>query len=263
MKKILINSLMIMFLGIIFYSCSEDPVKPPVNNDPSNKYFPLKVGSWWTYTNYTLDRDGNKIDTTEFNSKYIIGDTVTQEGKLAYIFNIQDLLGNKIEDNKFYYTTKTQVFEYFKLLPPLNFSFPIDIPLTWYKLSDESGTEWTLFKQDIDSVELQVSGFTVILNDEFEIKAENEGIEDVTYGTNMDKTVSAKKFKVSYIYGGNSLYLGITIQIPFTVESIYYFAENIGLVKQVMNPMVIELMGSEFFRMPGTEQILLDYYIAE
>ncbi len=262
MKRFLLNLMFAVFIGAFLYSCAEESTKPPVN-DTTNKYFPLTVGSWWTYTNYELDDDGNKVVDSEFSSKYITGGTEMKGEKEAYIFNIQDLSGNKIEDSKFYYATKTQIFEFSKLLPPLDFSLPIDVPETWYKTADENGTEWTLFTQDLDQVEFPFSGFTVILDDVFDIKVKYEGMEDITYGTNMDKSVSTKKYKISYTFGGTASFSGFPIEIPFTVESIQYYAVNIGLVKHVMNPMVIELMGTEYFRMQGSEQILLEYNIAE
>jgi|GEM_PF-6656999 len=265
MKKILINLFILSLFGIFITSCSEDPVKPPVNNKgEGNKYFPLKTGSWWTYTNYTLDRDGNKIETSVFTSKYIIGGTETKGGKTAYIFNIQDLQGNKIDDSKFYYTTETQLFEFSKLLPPMDFAIPVNIPETWYNIADQNGTEWTLYTEDLDKVEFVFMGYTLLLDDVFEIKAKYEGTETVTYGANLDKTVEAKKFKINYKFGGNTLLAGtIPVQIPFDVEAIYHYAENIGLVKQEMKPMSIVIIGTEYYYLPGSVQVLLEYNIAQ
>jgi hypothetical protein len=260
MKSRYIYTLIIFAIGFILYSCGEDTVKPPVTDD-TNKFFPTTINSWWTYTNYELDRDGKKIDESVFSSKYILSGKVDKDGKEASVFDVQDLSGNKIEDSRFYYAYRTQIFEYSKLLPPLDFSLPIDIPMTWYKIADEKVTEWTLFTQKLDNAEFQFGGYSVTLDDTFKVKMKYEGTESVTYGANMDQSVNAKKFKMSYIYGGNAKYSGFPIQIPFTVESVNYYADGIGLVKHVMLPMSITLMNTEFYRMPGSEQVLLEYYI--
>ena len=261
MKKVIMLLLEAVFFCILFISCSDESTNPPVT-DSSNKYFPLKVGSWWTYSNYELDEDNNKVPGSEFNSKYLIDSKETKEGKESSVFLIQDLQGNKIEDNKYFYTTKTQIFEFSKLLPPMDFSLPIIIPETWYKMADESGAEWTLYSEELQNDTLLFGSYIVILNDVFDIKVENEGFEEVSYGTNMDKTVNARKYKISYSFGGNATLGGpfpIPIQIPFTVESYSYFGENIGLVKEEMLSMSIQ----SFYNLPGSGKVLLDYNIAE
>jgi hypothetical protein len=265
MKKITALLIASAFMMIFISSCSDDssttPTPTPTNK--GNTYFPLTKGSWWTYKIYSLDSNGAIDPTTLLTTKTAYDSTMTKDGHEASVFDILDTTGAKIDVSQYYYATSSQIWWYSNLLPELPYSLPIDIPIAWYKIADSKGTEWTLFTQKLDSASFQFGSFTILLNDTMKIKISYEGIAQVNYGANLDKTVNAQKYKVTYTYGGASIIMGIPLQIPFTVEVYEYFGQNIGLIKEETKPSSVTTILGSYSITNGSNKILLDYHIAK
>lgn len=260
MKKALITAISIMGLILFLNSCSDDdPVKPTPNPTiVANNYFPVTVGSWWQYQNHEFNKDGTIDDAKTYDYKMVSNKIEVKAGKTSAVFQIQDLNGNKIEDNQFYFTTKEQIWSYTKLLPTLPFTLPISLTDSWFKVGDEKGTEWVLHTEYLKNVSIEFSGVTIILDDTLKITMKNEGIQSVNYGANNDITVDAIVYKKTVSYGGNAKFAGIVqIQIPFDVVSYYYYAEGIGLVRSELKPFAVSYSGMGISN-DGNEQILIE-----
>ena len=254
---------------LLINSCSENTTETPIKTiNQGNKYAPTKVGSWWTYNNYELDSASNKIDTTEFQDKVVLNKTEVKAGDTAYVFDYQDMEGkpNGIESD-YIYTTSTQIFKYYSIIPKMKVSIPFDIPIDWYKVADHDATEWTLATQHIDSTAIPTLLGTVILKGDITIKVTNTGIVNVNYGANLDKTVKVEKFLITFSFDGTGTLFGISKPVKFPVESYNYYGEGIGLVKSVLMPLSIKInfvgKEKEVYSANGFEKILLDYQIPD
>jgi len=249
---------------LLISSCSENSTDTP-KTVVGNKYAPTVIGSWWTYTNYALDSLNNKISESEYQIKVALDTTVEKEGHNAYVLEYQkpDGTPSGIEDD-FIYTTKTQIFKYFSIVPKSDFSLPIEIPIDWYKIADNDATKWTLATQTVEGIEMETNNGKVTLSGDITITVSNEGKENVKYGANLDKTVESMKFKITFAFDGTVKVAVVPIPIPFkfSVESENYYGEGIGLVKTSNLPLSISVTGiGEVYHANGSEQLLLDYHI--
>lgn len=252
---------------LLINSCSDNSSDSP-KIETGNKYFPTKVNSWWTFTNYDLDSLGNKISDGEYQDKVVLTGTEEKGEKTAFVFEYQNIDGTPAGiENDYFYSTNTQIYNYFSIVPESDFSLPIEIPTDWYKVVDYNDTEWTLFTQTVEDIEMDTENGTAKLSGDIVIKIKNEGIENVKYGANLDKTIECKKFKLTFSFDGNMVIASLPIPIPFSfsVENINYFGDGIGLVKSETLPLsiVISILGNdqEVYSANGSEQLLLDYQI--
>jgi hypothetical protein len=262
MKKALITAISIMGLILFLNSCSDEPVTPtPTPTLTANKYFPATVGSWWQYQNHEFNEDGTIDESKTYDYKMVSSKIEVKAGKTSAVFQIQDLTGTKIEDNQFYYTTKEQIWSYTKLIPDMDFTLPIALTENWFKVADENGTEWVLYTEYLKNVNIEFNSVTIVLDDTLSITMKNEGMQTVNYGANNEKSVEAIVYKKTVAYGGNAKVAGaIPVQIPFAVETYYYYADGIGLVKSEVKPWSVGAMGMNIYNY-GNEQILVEYEV--
>ena len=254
---------------LLLNSCSDNSSDTP-KTPTGNKYFPTVIGSWWTYTNYDLDSLNNKIAESEFQDKVVLDSTEMIAEKKAYVYKYLNMDGTPTgaEDNYLYATT-TQIFHYFSIVPETDFSLPIEIPTDWYKIADYNDTEWTLYTQTVEDMEMETGNGTAKLSGDIAIKIKNDGTDNVNYGANLDKTVDCKVFTLTFSFEGNMTMAGIPIPIPFnfSVVNKNYYGNGIGLVKNETLPFAITInvfgQEKEVYSANGSEQVLLDYKIGE
>lgn len=265
MKRfMMVFSCFITFVMMII-SCSDDPVTPPVT-DKTNKSFPTGTGSEWTYNFYELDTLGVKEEGTEITLKTVVMGTEVQGGKEAFIFQEQDNNGQKLK-NDYYYTSSSSIYLYTDLIPETNISLPLDWTDSWYQIVNSKGSKWQLKKDIIDSLVITVPAFgAVVLSGEITISVEKKSDESINFGANLDSTVLASKYVLSYVFDGTSKsYLG-EFPTKFTVNHNQYYAAKIGLVKYTEEPFAIKvtipILGErDVLKSGGNEKILITYSI--
>ncbi|MFC2131027.1 hypothetical protein ACFLSQ_06295 [Bacteroidota bacterium] len=270
MKKMYAILITVVSLMLFFSSCSDDSTNTPDDTNTENKYFPTNVGSEWTYINYELDDEGNKDTDTEYNTKIVVTGTEQKDAKESYIYQTQDLDGNKIDDNQYYYTTNSKIYWYSDLIPEMDFSLPLDYNFAWHKIVDANGSAWVLRNDPIEDLSFDVPGIgSVSLNGAFTISVTKMENENVTFGTNMDQSINSSIYNLSYTYDGESTSDLGTHPTKFTKNYMRYFAEDIGLIKYTDEPFTIKVDITGFgtwidaFKSGGEEQVLLEYNIAD
>ena len=72
MKRVL---LLMLFIGMITYSCKKDDPEENLKPFPAADYMQLKIGNYWVYQSYQLDSAGNENPMSNVDSLIIIGDT--------------------------------------------------------------------------------------------------------------------------------------------------------------------------------------------
>ena len=248
--------LLFLSFSIIILSCSED--NPSGGN--SSTLLPGKAGSYWIYMNFALDSNGNRkatnptIDSTTIVGNIVIHDT---SGIVALSFSI-DSTGISKGDSSFYHTEKLKVFTYSNYFSNLlgNFSSSLNIPINeqWVKLVDGEDEDWKVIEQDIPETEIfsgvKMKGNVTILG----TKSGNETIQAESQNYNC------RKFVLKMTFSGNVTIFNFTYPIILERNTLLYFADNLGLIKSVIEPMKVPLLPVP--PLDGEERILIRHHIA-
>jgi len=241
--------LVILLMGIMFYSCTENESTAPT--DPTLKmsdYFPASVGSWWIYMNYELDSLGNRMSEGERDSTYNEA-IVSMDGKDA----IMQISVTVYEDETDYDTT------YFNIDGSKLYIYEDDMfeegVKAWTLFVDLAAEEWQImfYEQHMDT-----TYFDPMINDSVRVK--QDMVMDFTGMKDIDKdysikgqTITAKgiKWKISMDYYSQ---FGDEIESGSGESFIYmWVGKGIGMVHNIAEPF--------FGESEGNERELIDYHI--
>jgi hypothetical protein len=252
----IIFSLAIFFLSIIIISCSED--NPSDSNQTT--LLPIKTGNYWIYENYTLDSNNNRIQGNPSIDSTIVTGTITLHDTTGAIFITYntDSSGTNSGDSAFYHTNKMKVYVYSNYFTSIigNLPFNINIPISeqWVKLVDSDDEDWKVIEQEIPDTQIfpgvTIKGTATILGT-------NAGLEIVNAES---QNFNTRKFILKMTFTGNIVLFSNTLPINLERKTYLYFADNVGLIKSIVEPMKIELLPG--MNMPGHEQILIRHHIA-
>tara|TARA_B100001109_G_scaffold243092_2_gene228602 strand:+ start:2116 stop:2754 length:639 start_codon:yes stop_codon:yes gene_type:complete len=79
-----------MIIALTLFSCKKDEentVQVETQNTPiSPNYFPLEVGNYWVYENYSVDTSGNETNLNKQDSVRVIRDTMVNGNRYFYMY---------------------------------------------------------------------------------------------------------------------------------------------------------------------------------
>jgi hypothetical protein len=268
MKKVKVI-LSIFFAVFALNSCSDD------STNPSNPdYFPLLVGNYWVYEQYTLDSTNTKVAGSKItDSAHVVStqneNVLTMSGVTTYKTKHTLSVGLPTEQRN--YKDDNAIYQYFDQIPGLGFNlfgqnlsdlFPVD----WVKLIDFKNPTWTILPADTITIpELTLSGFRVSVKIIFNITGSKGSTKSFTVGS---KNINTQDYTLSINITGEAKSLDIPLlpAIPLTAFSIpthYYLADGIGLVSMKTESSTIKI--STYFNqtLPGSESTLIRYNIVK
>lgn len=249
---------MIALMAIGFASCTEDNKDNPVTPSTGKNYFPSKVGTWWVYNNYERNVDNTPIETVTSVDSIFVSGSETKLGKTAYKYEtVNDLLNDvnyfASETGKFYALPSS-------FLPTGLEFFPMgNIEEKWYLIADDNATApWEILSLPLANITIPIGTFNVPFTGVLTIKGEKKGMSEIHVGTQVLQT---QEFLITYtISGVAKLILDIPVSLDF--KSHFYYAENVGLVKQVFDSFKQVLAAAYPLEIPGYESRLQKYYTA-
>lgn len=254
-----ITAFCVLFV-LFFASCSDDvqTTNPPVTT--SSNAFPLKSGNYYIYDTYRTDTSKVPQDSTRRNDSTAIGATMTIEGKSA--FELTNFRGGTLKLTTDYAAKDTNTAWLYTTLLPYSIELPeIARPLMpsgrrWMKIADFSKTSWTVFDTTLTNVEVNV-GQKILVDAVITQTGSFIKKESVTVG---DTTFTAHKFTLSTLVIGKLSTIEAT---RFTMTEDIWFAENVGIVKDVINPFTVTLGAPFNIKYPvfGAERLLIKYKV--
>lgn len=247
---------------LFFASCSDDvqPTNPPVT---TTNAFPLKSGNYYIYDTYRTDTSKVPQDSTRRNDSTAIGAAITIEGKSA--FELSNFRGGTIKLTTDYAAKDTNTAWLYTTLLPYSIELPeIARPLMpsgrrWMKIADFAKTSWTVFDTTLTNVQVVIPQLGQPISVDAQITQTGSFLtkEPVTVG---DTTFTAHKFTLSMLVIGKTGGIEAT---RFTLTQDIWFAENIGIVKDVVNPFTVTLGAPFNIKYPvfGSERLLIKYKV--
>lgn len=255
---------------LAFAGCSDDDDNPTNNNDDDANYFPLTVGSWWTYDYWEIDQDGNQIEGSNGLDSNVVIREETRNGKLCQVIETVD---SEETEEMYYYQENNKVYALATMFTPSEedlFGIPASdlFPDEWVKIADfdaSANSEWDVFESSIEDQEVYLEdlGMNVTANLTVTMSAKKLASESVEF---MGMTKTAQIFEVSFsITGQMSTLLGsIPLDVPIVLKM--YYVDGIGLVRNYMAPTTtsidVPLAGEQTIDIDGSNSILTNCSIA-
>jgi hypothetical protein len=229
------------FAGFLFSACSDDSTEP---SKDSAGYFPSNIGSYWVYERFSTDTLKNPIvESLSEDSSVIISEAVTYLNHSAYLQNTYSDIAETMSDY-FYSENYALHGTLFYVMPreirsgviPL----PFEITDRWVKIADPNATTWDIFDTTLTNVDYSLPGIgTFKFTGTFSVKGEKKSQSVVQIGEEGSKTnVNAQQFDIVNTLEGK---ISGTIPVSISTKLHLYYADNIGLVKQELDPFIIDI----------------------
>jgi hypothetical protein len=207
----------------------------------------MKVGSYWNYEGYDLDKTGKRIDSTRYVDSVVVTGTETLYGKSCFkTVQYSALFGKALTKDYDYYQayTTTQHFvnsgflDIKEMLPiDLGISLPTD---QWFTMADTKSASWNMLQEPIK-----------VLNKKVNIGGVNFDISSCTITPNILRGATSTFTLNSKSY--NAITYRVNIKVSFSVSSLPVpidfnlymentYADGIGLVKMNMPSQSINLI---------------------
>ncbi|MCX8055280.1 MAG: hypothetical protein N3A67_06410 [Ignavibacteria bacterium] len=264
---------LLFLLPFFFVACSEDDNNNPIDNSTEKNYFPLKPGNYWFYEKYDLDMQNQIKPDTKRNDSVVTASSITYLEKVAYPFVQYSWMINDlpIETARYhFYYEKPKLYTETKYVLPTNavFGLPIDkIENKWIVLADFQATNWDVFSHQFANETVQLPNLPISLkfNANYTVKAtRNASTTKISIGNN---SFDAVEVVLNHSIKGNLSYTILSFPIEVLLVQRFYFVENIGLVKTILESKTIEInlgtMGTQQFDIEGYQKNLVRYNVSK
>ncbi|MBI5325581.1 MAG: hypothetical protein HZB41_09995 [Ignavibacteriae bacterium] len=252
-KDLLIFILIIITL--ILNSCSGD--NPSGSN--GSTLLPTSTGTYWVYLDYSLDSNGNRTNANPTIDSTIVTGPITLHDTSGTIFVSFSIDSNGISngDTTYYHTNNKKVFAFSNYFTNLigGLAIAIDLPISeqWIKLVDGEDEDWKVIEQEIP--ETDISGIKIKGN--VTILGSKNGTEVINAES---RNFNTTKFTLKLIFTGSVTIFSTTLPLNLERKTYLYFADNVGLIRSVIEPMKLDLLPN--MSLPGEEMILIRHHIA-
>lgn len=254
--------LLLVGLSLFMISCSDDDNS---TNPDDNDYFELDEGATYTYNYFDRDDNNKNVNSSKTLEIFSVKGKETALG-LSGVNKVEVTRDNGNNEIMYFADKEDKYYaELMFVLPELDFD-GVQMPFEnttnrMVVIADNKTAEWNIHTENINSFDVPLApGIVAKVSGTFDIKGTKGSTEDITY--NGEK-LKARKFTINYYFlGAGEVSFG-TIPIEFTLEMHFYFAEDIGLVRQVFPSRPIEVviagLGSQTFQLNGFERMLVNF----
>lgn len=265
MKKLYNILLLALCASFVLTSCNKDDDSVTPTTTVTGKYFNMKLGSYWTYTDYDLNTDGSiNQQTLSYDSIAVTG-TKTLLNKTAFDVSSYNAPANgtythdmdyaySFTDNQLYVTSSFLNFK--DQLPiPIDFELPTD---QWLLIADNSAAAaWNVFATPVVIPEQTINfgGTPLTLKGTYQIIMSKKETGKMTINGTEKNTVT---FEMKHQLKATISILPVEIN----VLQYYTYADGVGLVKSNMPNQKISInlgITSKDFDVPGFESTIKTY----
>lgn len=262
-KKIIFISL--FFISLFCWAgCSDDDG----NGDSGGDFFPDKLGSYWLGENYELDSLNNILeDDIPVKDSMVIEGNENLLGRESFTMASYELIAdNYFRSGEIKFAKEEQIiYAHSSMITgfmPDNFpvELPIEIEEQWMVFIDRQSSMWMVFEQDfVDTIDGGPFG-EIIIKGTMEVTGRKAGTEELEI---MGGGLKTNKYTLEFKLVNTTVTIS-SIPVPFPLERKMHIwlAEDIGMVKQVMESTVIELSMIGAQQLSGSLWQLYDYNIA-
>lgn len=229
-NKTTILSVLALIITFVLISCSEDSTPTPPAKTDYSAYYPLTVGSWWVYEEWSTDSNFNP-DSLQSRDSVVIEAALMYNGKNAFMKVTYNTEYGFAMDTTYEYFENNSLYEWTQINPFL------DLGEGWI----ERGS---FTKDYIKYLDTNVTDF--IIGDMFSysgsIKMDlTKGIDKIISLKNKDYTAFTYNNKA--ILNGNATIPGVgTLPMTMDMNMEMFFAKNIGIA-QVLTTTNVLMMG--------------------
>jgi len=268
-KNFLSKTVIILATVIIFVACKDDPVVPPP--PPTDNYFGTPNGSWWVYSNHTVDGEGNSQDLNKFDTLRQMKDTtfLNLPSKLMQHYFNNVTTGGVNTANYHIIERDNKLFvskNFFGLfMPDLLVQYLNALPDT-VRLADRVNNSWSLAEIDAPNLSelFDLSDLPIdILNITGKFKIEFKRGSNVSIsGYNCHSYTMQIKAMAVAVIEHNLPFPPSPIEFPFEAlfaEFNFYLSQNLGLVEVSAKPIDGVTVSIPIY---GTHTLPLDYTLA-
>ncbi len=259
-----LNFFFILAFGLFLASCSDDD--KTTNPTDTNDYLPTATGNYWIYQTYDFDKNMAIDESSRGIDSMLVSGQEQYSGKSASLFTTFSKLDQETKwDSETDYFAKENncIFLYANFAKSLLDGFGLDLQDTivkavWVKLTDPSLSSWDIQTIQLPELEIPIQGVSIKIKLKFTLTGERGGTSQITVPSG---TYTAKEYILNIAVSGtiNDL-LPIT---PFTFKMHNYFANNIGMIKSVMDPLTFSMPGADPTEIPGSARLLLRYKLVK
>jgi len=266
MKKLSQMAALCVFAMLVLASCSEDTTTPAADKN----YYPTTVGSTWTYDGVdTEDTTGTlrTIPGSEYTTTTTVAASMTYMGKPATVLVSASSQPGSTPDTTYISKSSSQIYTYISLLPTdalAGFGVDLDLGSRWVLLADFNAGSWTVIDTTIKGLSIPnplSPGSTIPADIVVKISGAKGGTSSMTVS---GSSVTAQEFTTTFSISITAL--GGLVQLPISVVTKTYVAENIGIVKNETPPFSItlpDLLGGTKLNNKGNRETLKTYVIAK
>ena len=264
------KTLIIALLGLfLLVSCSDDnTTNPPTEQN----FFPLNIGNYWVYENYSLDSTGKRLIQTKAIDSVVVYKQETEDVltiKSAKISVAKHHYSDKDPEEQKLYYTKDALYQKFDRIPGLGaelFGIKIKdyIPLNWVLLIDFKNTNWTIIPQG--NVKIPDQTIPAVGKVDLELNYTLVGAKGGTKQFTINgKQYTANEFKLSFKISGNVILKDLfNAKVPIseiTFPTSMYFVDGIGLAYTKTDGVNINIAGVANQRVDGNESELVRFNV--
>jgi hypothetical protein len=235
MKKFALIVLITLSAAVIFNSCSSSTDNPATD---TTNYFPFKSGNFWVYNSSTTanGQTANTVDST------VMMEQSTQVGQMAN--RLENYIDSIKSKDSYQYTNGGKLYSLISSVLPdssiLNLPSSL-VPEQWVVIADNNAASWDIITIPLTNLPLNLQGNAVTLNGTITVKGQKSDKSTISI---MGTDYTAQKFILNIIINGTVTIPIIPVPIPlsnFTIQSNYYYVDNIGLVKSETLPSTLDL----------------------
>lgn len=265
MKKLSQMAALCVFAMLVLVSCSDDTTTPAADKN----YYPTTIGSTWTYDGVdTEDTTGTlrTIPGSEYTTTTTVASSLTYMGKAATMnINTSTQAGATTTDTIYRSKSGSQIYTYINLLPAealSGFGVNLDLGSRWVLEADFNQSSWTILPDTtIKGLTFDVSGTSLTVDVTLKITGTKKETSTMTVS---GSSVVAQKFTTTF----SVILKSSGLEVPFSINSDTYFAENIGIVKTEVLPITITFPFPLSLQFPpihidGNRETLKTYVIAK
>ncbi len=215
----ILSSISLLLTVILISSCnnSSNPVDSNNPNPTDATYFPVNVGTWWSYKSL-VDKENN---TYSYDSTVIVANVTKYDKECQMFVTFHNSEDFTYSDTTYYYIEKTKMYY---LLPGINSS-----KLAWYEFIDFNADLISI--ASYNAIDEEIAEDTLFTGTE-KLESFKDGTETLSVaGQNID----CIKYKVVYSFDGTIKTKDSNSEAYHNdLYTIYYwYGKNVGLVKTV------------------------------
>jgi hypothetical protein len=232
MLKTKLAAIILLFAGMVFInSCSDDddsnPINPPTVGE---NFFKATVGDTWTYESFDIPEATGEIDqSSRIEYTVTITGKETIEAREAYIYKFD---GDGYNRDKHFIPNGKKLESLVSDILPVSLPFELPVPQSWVTIADLTQNSWDIYSLNLTNLPINYEAIKAVLTGTLKITGT---LKEESTLTVSNKDYKVRRIEIKYNVSGNAMIEGLPTAIPVSFDLVgnFYYAEGIGLLKNV------------------------------